>query len=102
MNTDETTQAKRCLKPDDVKQIRSACLTEAFPTYLQQRNYAMVTLLADSGLRVSELVALDDDDLALDAERPHIYIPIRSRRVALATRPSIWTTGATPTAPATP
>lgn len=75
MPTAETTQAKTWLKPDQVKAIRDACLTDAFPTYLQQRNYALVTLLADAGLRVSEAVALDVDDLALDGDRPHVYLP---------------------------
>lgn len=71
----ETTQAKTWLKPRQVKEVRSACLTEAFPTYLQQRNYAIITTLADTGLRVGELVALDVDDLELDAERTDIYLP---------------------------
>jgi len=75
MSDTTTPQAKTWLKPGQVKAIRSACLSEAFPTYLQQRNYAVVTVLADTGLRVSELTALDVDDLHLDAERPHIYLP---------------------------
>lgn len=54
-------QATTWLTPDQIERIRNACLTDAFPTYLQGRNVTIVTLLADTGLRVSELVALDGD-----------------------------------------
>ncbi|ELY23065.1 site-specific recombinase XerD, partial [Halogeometricum borinquense DSM 11551] len=80
MSTTETTQAKSWMKPDQVKRVRSVCLSETFPTYLQQRNYAMITVLADTGLRVSELVDLDVGDLHLDAERPHIYLPSHKQK----------------------
>lgn len=80
MSTTETTQAKTWLKPVQVKDIRSACLSEVFPTYLQQRNYAIITLLADAGLRVSELIDLDVEDIDLDANRPHIYLPSQKQK----------------------
>ena len=46
--------------------MRDACLSERFPTYLQDRNEAIVTLLYDAGLRASELVGLDVENLDLD------------------------------------
>jgi integrase len=82
MSEHQSTQAKTWLKPEQVKGVRSACLSEAFPTYLQQRNYTAVTVLADAGLRVSELTALDVADLHLNAERPHIYLPARKQKGA--------------------
>lgn len=80
MSATETIQAKTWLKPDQVKRVRSVCLTETFPTYLQQRNYTMITLLADTGLRVSELADLDVEDLNLDAGRPNIYLPSHKQK----------------------
>lgn len=53
--------------------MRDACLTECFPTYLQDRNEAIVTLLYDAGLRASELVGLDVANLDLDGGT--IYLP---------------------------
>jgi integrase len=47
--------------------MRDACLTGRFPTYLQDRNEAVVALLYDAGLRAGELCALDADYLDLDA-----------------------------------
>lgn len=68
-------QASTWLTPEQVERIRDACLSEAFPTYLQGRNETIITLLADTGLRVSELVALDWDHLDLDADPPEIFLP---------------------------
>lgn len=53
--------------------MRDACLSERFPTYLQDRNEAIVALLYDAGLRAGELVALDVDYLDLDAGT--VYLP---------------------------
>ena len=52
-------QATTWLTPEQIEKIRDACLTDAFPGYLQGRNETIITLLADTGLRVSELVAID-------------------------------------------
>lgn len=54
---------------------RDACLTDAFPSYLQDRNETLIAVLADTGLRVSELVALDWDHIELDSDPPEIYLP---------------------------
>jgi integrase len=53
--------------------MRDACLTDRFPTYLQDRNEAAIALLSDAGLRASELVGLDVDHLDLDAGT--VYLP---------------------------
>ncbi len=52
-------QAKTWLTPEQIERIRDAYLSETFTTYLQDRNETLIVLLADTGLRVSELVALD-------------------------------------------
>jgi integrase/recombinase XerC len=63
-NTD--TQAKTWLKPEDVEAMRDACLTADVPTYLQDRNEAIVALLYDTGIRREEAALLDVDFLDLD------------------------------------
>jgi len=60
--TDTKVQADAWLKPEQVESLRSACYS-AGADYLQQRNEAIIALLADTGLRVGELVALDVDYL---------------------------------------
>lgn len=60
---------------EQIEQIRDVCLTDAFPNYLQGRNETIVTLLADTGLRVSELVALDWDHVDLDTNPPELFHP---------------------------
>lgn len=61
-NTDSQVQADVWLKPNQVESLRSACYSLG-ADYLQQRNEAIIALLADTGLRVGELVALDVDYL---------------------------------------
>lgn len=53
--------------------MKDACLTEAFPTYLQDRNLAIISVMYDTGLRASETVALDVDNLNLEEGR--LYLP---------------------------
>ena len=53
--------------------MKDACLTEQFPTYLQDRNLATVSLLYDTGLRASEAIALDVDHINLEEGR--LYLP---------------------------
>jgi integrase/recombinase XerD len=55
-------RAKVWLKPHQVDELRTACY-DVGAEYLQQRNEAIVTTLADTGLRVGELVTLDVDHL---------------------------------------
>jgi len=74
-NSETQKQAKTWLVPEQIERIRDACLSEAFATYLQDRNETIVVVLADTGLRVSELVALDWDYLDLDADPGELYLP---------------------------
>jgi len=60
--TDTKVQADAWLKPEQVESLRSACYSVG-ADYLQQRNEAVIALLADTGLRVGELVGLDVDYL---------------------------------------
>jgi integrase/recombinase XerC/integrase/recombinase XerD len=60
--TNSKVQADVWLKPNQVESLRSACYSVG-ADYLQQRNEAIIALLADTGLRVGELVALDVDYL---------------------------------------
>ena len=55
---DSKVRAKVWMKPDQVESLRSACYSTG-ADYLQQRNEAIVALLADTGLRVGELVSVD-------------------------------------------
>lgn len=68
-------QAQTWLKPEQVDAMLTACLTDAFPTYLQDRNEAIVALLYDLGLRAQELVGLDVAHVDLGAEPPTVYLP---------------------------
>jgi len=73
--TDTQTRATAWLKPEQVRDLRAAAQSDEFATYLRDRNEVLVALLYDTGLRVSELVALDVDFLHLDDDRPHITLP---------------------------
>lgn len=68
-------QVATWLIPEQIERIRDACLTSTFPNYLQGRNETIVTLLADTGLRVSELVALDWDHVNLAADPSELFLP---------------------------
>jgi len=66
MDTQTQEKATVWLKPDQVDAMRSATV-EASATYLATRNDALIATLYDSGLRVSEAIAIDvDDHLDLD------------------------------------
>ena len=66
METQTEEKATVWLKPEQVEKMRSATV-EASATYLAARNDALIATLYDTGLRVSEAIALDiDDHLDLD------------------------------------
>ncbi|VTT88005.1 Site-specific recombinase XerD [Halorubrum sp. DM2] len=61
METQTEEKATVWLKPDQVDAMRSATV-EASATYLATRNDALIATLYDTGLRVSEAIALDVED----------------------------------------
>ena len=67
-------RAKTWLTPEQIDEIRDAVFS-ASPVYLQTRDETLVTVLADTGLRVGELVALDWELLDLDADPAEIMLP---------------------------
>lgn len=71
--TDGDGRARTWLKPEQIEQLRDACLTDAVPTYLQDRDEAIVTLLADAGLRAGEVCGLDVEHVDHDAGT--VYLP---------------------------
>lgn len=71
--TNSNIQASVWLKPSQIEALRNACYDESFADYLQQRNDAIITLLYDTGLRVGELVQIDDEMLRENNEV--LYIP---------------------------
>jgi len=77
-HTDSDGRARTWLKPEQVDRLRDVCLTDAVPTYLQDRNEAIVALLYDAGLRAGELCALDVDHLDIDAGT--VYLPSRIQK----------------------
>ena len=77
-HTDTDGRARTWLKPEQVDRLRDVCLTEAVPTYLQDRNEAIIALLYDAGLRAGELCALDVDHLDVDAGT--VYLPSRIQK----------------------
>lgn len=68
-------QAATWLTPEQIKQVRDACLTNVFQNHLQGRNKTIITVLADTGLRVSEFITLDWDHVDLDADPAELYLP---------------------------
>ncbi len=68
-------QAKTWLVPEQIERIRDACLSDSFATYLQDRNETLIVLLADTGLRVSELVARDWEYLDLSVDPGELCLP---------------------------
>ena len=77
-HTDSDGRARTWLKPEQVDRLRDVCLTDAVPTYLQDRNEAIVALLYDAGLRAGEVCALDIDHLDLDVGT--VYLPSRIQK----------------------
>lgn len=71
-NADAQVQAKVWLTPVQIEDLRTACY-ETGASYLQQRNEAIVTFLADTGLRVGEAVAVDVE--MLRDNNSELYLP---------------------------
>lgn len=67
------TRPQTWLTPDQVERLRDACLSAEVPTYLQDRNEALVAFLYDTGLRRSEAAALNVRHLDLD--RREVLVP---------------------------
>lgn len=65
-------KAKTWLTPEQIEEIRAESL-EFGPDYLQDRDETIVVLLADTGVRVGELVALKWD--YVDKEAGELYLP---------------------------
>jgi integrase/recombinase XerC/integrase/recombinase XerD len=57
-------KAQAWLKPEQIEEMRNATVAES-ADYLASRNDALIALLADTGLRVAEAVALDTEMLDL-------------------------------------
>jgi integrase/recombinase XerC/integrase/recombinase XerD len=76
-NTETKVKADAWLKPEQVESLRSACYSIG-AEYLQQRNEAIIALLADTGLRVGELVAVDVDFLR-DGNSA-LYLPVEIQK----------------------
>ncbi|WP_396614099.1 tyrosine-type recombinase/integrase (plasmid) [Haloferax sp. S1W] len=84
------------LKPEQVNQLLDATI-RASPDYLQLRDQSLVLLAYDTGLRVSELVALDVDDVDLDDNEPYVFVDAEiqkgshARDTPIELRPSLGT-----------
>jgi integrase/recombinase XerC len=78
IDTTDTGRARTWLKPEQVEQLRDECLTDTCPTYLQDRDEAIITLAYDAGLRAAELAGLDVDHVDLDAGT--VYLPSRIQK----------------------
>lgn len=65
-------RATAWLTPGQVEQMRTACY-DRFVSYLQARNDAIIATMYDTGLRVGELVQLDEAMLRDGSE--NLYIP---------------------------
>jgi site-specific recombinase XerD len=70
-----TEQAKTWLTPKGVQQLRNVALSAEIPTYLQDRNLALVEVLYDTGLRRAEAAQLDAEYLDLESETATVYLP---------------------------
>lgn len=67
-------QAKTWLTPSGVQALRNAALSGEVATYLQDRNLALVQVLADTGLRRDEIAQLNVEYLELQGTDATVYI----------------------------
>ncbi len=72
-NIHATERATVWLTPEQIDSMRNACYTDTTASYLRSRNDAIITVLADTGLRVGELVQLDTGMLRNDTTE--LYVP---------------------------
>ena len=70
--TDSKVRAKVWMKPDQIEQLRSACYATG-ASYLQDRNESIIATMADTGLRVGELVATNVE--MLRDNNSALYLP---------------------------
>jgi len=80
-------QPSTWLQPDQIEALRTACYDDRFQSTHWQRNEAIITILYDTGLRVSELVQLDVNHIDLDTGT--IQVPaVESSETQTPTSPS--------------
>lgn len=84
-HTNPDAQAKTWLLPRQVDAMRDACLSAEVPTYLQDRNEALIAFLYDTGVRRGEAAAVDVDYLNLDAGTVRLPSSIQKGDVPEAT-----------------
>lgn len=72
-NTQTSSRASTWLKPEQVEQLRDAAYETSHP-HLQARNEALVVFLYDTGLRISEALAVQHDGM-LDLTNGLLTIP---------------------------
>lgn len=72
--TQEQQKSEYWLTSDHVDAMKSAIVRES-QNFVKGRNETRIQLMYDSGLRVSETVALDVRMLRLDDEEQHIALP---------------------------
>ncbi len=77
MSGENTSKAKTWLPSEDVEKMCATCCSSSVATYLQDRNQAILELMADAGTRAGEVVNLDVDDLYVKEPPPCIQIPSR-------------------------
>lgn len=70
--TEDNPKARKWLRPEQVEAMRDAAY-EGGATYLQSRNEALIVLMYDTGLRVTE--AVNTTKAMLDLEEGTIFIP---------------------------
>lgn len=68
-------QAKTWLTPDQIQELRNACLSSEVPTYLQDQREALLELLYDTGVRRDELAQLNVEHLDLAGDQATVYLP---------------------------
>lgn len=76
-NANTDVQATTWVLPEDVEAMRDACLSEEIPTFLQDRNEALIAFLYDTGVRRGEAAALNTEHLNLDERTVYLSADIQ-------------------------